>query len=172
MRVSKVWAIGAGLLLLTCKGEDTPSVEPKLQWVSNSVVAADDQRDSLVLVEFRYEDGDGDVGLEPSDTSYPFAYGDPYFYNFQVRYWHCVDGQWVRPLNPLQPRDTLDLSERLLNMTPTGKHKSIKGNLTLRLPAKPYQYEGDSVRFECRLIDRALHQSPWVLSDLVVLRLR
>lgn len=162
-----------GLMTLwSCRGEDTVSERPELAWVSSEIVSATPERDSLVLLQFRYADGNGDLGLEPRDSLYPFAYGDPFFYNFQVRYWHCIDGRWIAPLNPLSPADTLVLSERLPNLTPSGKHKGISGDLTLRIPAKPYGYAGDSVRYECRLVDRALNTSPWVLTETLFLQVR
>jgi hypothetical protein len=74
-------------------------------------------------------------------------------------------------MNPLLgPNDTLVLHQRLKNLTPTGKNKSIEGDLTVVIPARPYSYRGDSVRFEIQLIDRALHRSNKIITSAILLQ--
>ncbi|MFZ9756048.1 MAG: hypothetical protein ACO3DK_08455, partial [Bacteroidia bacterium] len=73
MRFSKVLFMGL-TMLWACRGEDTVSERPELAWVSSEIVSATPERDSLVLLQFRYADGNGDLGLEPRDSLYPFAF--------------------------------------------------------------------------------------------------
>jgi hypothetical protein len=127
--------------------------------------------DSFVEVEVVFSDADGDIGLEDSDTLFPFGKNDPAHYNLLVYYQDKKNGLWQYPLNPLLgAKDTLVLHQRLKNLTPSGRNKSIHGNLTVVIPARPYQYRGDSVRYEVQLIDRALHRSNKIITPAIFLQ--
>ena len=126
--------------------------------------------DSFVEIDLGYEDGDGDVGLDDADTLWPFGYKQREFYNLKVYYQQKIGTQWIYPMNPLMgPTDTLVLHERIRNITPSGMNKAIHGNLVLTLPARPFQYRGDTVRFTIQLTDRALHKSNVVVTPSILL---
>jgi hypothetical protein len=127
--------------------------------------------DSFVEVEVGFEDADGDIGLEDSDTLFPFGQGDPAFYNLLVYYQEKKGANWIYPMNPLLgATDTLVLHQRLKNVTPTGKNKSISGNLTVVIPARPYQYRGDTVRYLLQLVDRKLLRSKQIVTPAIFLQ--
>src|SRR5690606_12399297 len=94
-------------------------------------------KDSLVEVVLNYTDGDGNIGLEPADTLPPFQFGGPYFYNLIIHIYHVENGI-EKPLYFPLTTDTINFNDRIKNLTPTGKHKSIQGELKLSLNAKPY----------------------------------
>ena len=48
-------------------------------------------RGVLVL---RYQDGNGDIGLESWDTLPPFNYGSKYYYNLVIKYFEMQHGEW------------------------------------------------------------------------------
>lgn len=126
-------------------------------------------KDSFIAMNFSFTDGDGDIGLSEEDTAYPFAYGQPYFYNLKVWMLEKKNGVWRKLQDPLNPGDSLNFHERLLPITPTGRYKWVEGQLTLRVPAEYYTLKPDTVKIQVELIDRALHSSgvqeteTWVL---------
>lgn len=127
--------------------------------------------DSFVEVDLGFSDADGDIGLNDNDTLFPYGLGDPGFYSLFVYYQHKIGGIWVYPQNPLMgPGDTLVLHERLKNLTPSGKSKAIEAKVKLIIPARPFQYRGDSVRFKIYLLDRALQRSNEILTPSILLQ--
>lgn len=116
-------------------------------------------RDSMVKITLSYTDGDGDIGLEPSDTFPPFQFGGPYFYNLFIGVIQIENGMEKPILIPLTT-DTLHYNDRIGNLTPTGKNKSISGELQIMLKAEPYPgIQPDSMYYTIQLADRKLHKS-------------
>jgi hypothetical protein len=159
-------------LLCACKGgKYTIPSSPQLFHEGIYVFNSGFGYDSFVEVALRFEDADGDIGLNESDTMYPFGMGQPAQYNLLVYYQDKKGQQWQYAKNPLLGvNDTLVLHQRIGNITPSGKNKAIQGNLTLVIPARPYTYRGDSVRFEIQLMDRALHRSKKILTPAIFLQ--
>lgn len=116
-----------------------------------------------------YKDGDGDIGLEDKDSFPPFNYGGKYFYNLIIDYFVMKNGVWIKPPNPLSAADTIFFSERIPNITPTGKQKWIEGNLRVRIPANPFDLKPDTIRFGLQLIDRSLKKSDQIFSKSITL---
>lgn len=170
--ISGLFMVSALWLMLGCNGgKDTIPSPPTLVFNGIYPYNSGFGYDSFVEVDVSFSDADGDIGLEDSDTLFPFGGGDPAFYNLLVYYQDKKNGQWRYPMNPLLgPNDTLVLHQRLKNLTPTGKNKSIEGDLTVVIPARPYSYRGDSVRFEIQLIDRALHRSNKMITSAILLQ--
>lgn len=153
-----------------CKSKDTVSFVPKL--VLNGIYKFNSGNgyDSFVEIDLNYEDGDGDIGLTNADTLYPFGMKQPGFYNLLVYYQQKVGSRWIYPMNPLlKIPDTLVLHERIQNITPTGKSKAIHGNLIVTIPARPFSYRGDTVRFTIQLMDRAMHRSQMIITPSILL---
>lgn len=127
--------------------------------------------DSFVYIRLSYTDGDGDLGLNEDDTTGAFGYGQPDFYNLQVLMYEKKNGAWIRPMNPLAPvPDTIQFSERIPRITPTGRYKWISGNLELNIPAAPYSLKPDTVKYRIRLTDRMLHRSDWIETPVVIFK--
>lgn len=128
-------------------------------------------KDSFILLELYYRDGDGDVGLDPGDTMPPFNAAGDEFYNLKVWMLEKKNGKWVKPINPLSiPPDTLNFHERIQRITPTGRAKWIEGMISLNVLAEPYGLKPDTVMVQARLTDRSLKRSALVSSDIIVLR--
>lgn len=127
--------------------------------------------DSLVYVDFLFEDGDGDIGLSEADTFGGFAFGRYDFHNVKVYMQFLSAGRWEYALNPLTGnRDTIDFHERLPRLVNSEKQKAVSGEMRLNIPAKPYGFRADSLRFIIRISDRALNRSPWDTSQTVFLK--
>lgn len=108
-----------------------------------------------------FTDGDGDVGLDESDSSAPFDTASPYYNNLFVDYEELRNGTWT-PITFEIP-----LCYRIPRITPTGQNKALEGEIAVAIepwpivPGNTY----DTVRFHVRLYDRALNESNRVTSD-------
>lgn len=120
-----------------------------------------------------FTDGDGDIGLDQGDTLAPFV--GQYYYNFYLDYYLMEEGAWTYKFA---------ISNRILVITPTGQNKALEGEIaraiqTIQIPGAPPQpwygdlsdaEQGDTVRFDVRLIDRALHTSNTATTGIIVLQ--
>jgi hypothetical protein len=123
--------------------------------------------DSIVLIELDYTDGDGDIGLEPADTLAPFNYGSKFFYNLFINVYKVEDGKSMPIIIPLTT-DTVKYNDRILNLTPTGKNKSIFGKINLNINALPYPgIFPDSMYYTIQIADRNLHLSNIVQTPIM-----
>ncbi|MBC7425340.1 MAG: hypothetical protein H7321_02290 [Bacteroidia bacterium] len=126
-------------------------------------------KDSVINISLSYTDGDGDIGLNSSDTFPPFNFGSPYFYNLKVDYISIENGIEVPVIIPLTS-DTINFNDRITVLTPTGKDKAISGDLTLHLGASPYPgLTPDSVFFRITLFDRSLKKSNQIVTPVIKL---
>jgi hypothetical protein len=115
--------------------------------------------DSLIEIFISYSDVNGDIGLSDSDTLGEFAFGNKAFYNLFVDYFVKDSGQWIMPVSPFNPLDTMNFNERLPNLTPTGNNKYLKGNMRLFIPVAPLGLTPDTVKFRITMWDRELNPS-------------
>jgi len=147
------------LLLFSCKidapmfpNEPIVKLEKVEQYQRNG-------KDSSVVITLSYSDGDGDIGLNPSDTFPPFNFGSPYFYNLIVKVYEVESGMQLPIIIPLTT-DTIFFNDRITNLTPTGKNKSITGNISINLNAIPYPgILPDTMIYKIKIIDRKLNVS-------------
>lgn len=101
-----------------------------------------------------FTDGDGDLGLDPSDDQPPFDSASIYYNNFFLKYEEMQNGVWETPDLPLA------VNYRIPRITPSGQNKTLQGDIAVDLfwpirPGSPY----DTVRFEVMIVDRALNES-------------
>jgi len=118
-----------------------------------------DGKDSSVVITLNYTDGDGDIGLEETDTFPPFNFGSAYFHNLLIQVYRIENGVKIPIIIP-STTDTLNFNDRIKNLTPTGKIKSISGQIKINLNAKPYPgILPDSMSYKVQIIDRKLNKS-------------
>lgn len=160
------------LLLLSCKSDKNKFSEvPFLQIDGTYVYNNGVDKDSFVLAQLYYHDGDGDVGLNAGDTFSPFGANDAEFYNLKIWMLEKKNGVWIKPVNPLSPtKDTLNFHERLPVLTPSGRVKWIEGHLDVRIPAEPFSLKPDTIKLQFQLTDRSLKRSKLVESEVLVLK--
>lgn len=104
------------------------------------------------VLTFAFQDGKGDIGLQPGDTFPPFQRGGDYYYNLVITYFEKQQGQWIEiPLDP-------SFSARIPLLNPDYPGKPIKGFIsdTLLLDPAP---SFDTVKFDVFIYDRALNKS-------------
>lgn len=130
-------------------------VIPTLELVEIEKIRHPDGRDSLITIKFKYTDGDGDIGLTDKDTFSPFRFGEPYFSNLWVELEYFENGTWFNTDD-----DSLQLSQRLVNLTPKGDVKSIRGTIDFKMPVKPTPFfTHKQIRLTFTLVDRSKNES-------------
>jgi hypothetical protein len=121
-----------------------------------------------------YTDGDGDIGLDQSDTGYPYHSGGSYYYNFFITYYECDHGVFTEvPLlswnNTTQEYDTLTFNARIPVLLPKEKKQGIKGVIRNEMFIYNPLAKSDTIQFKVKIIDRALHFSNEITTPPIVL---
>ncbi len=149
--------------LAGCIKEDQYPIIPRIEFGSFATAKDINGKDSLGAVTITYTDGDGDIGLYSWDTI------EPRKYNFYLKFMQVVNKQLVE----VKPVDsTITFNSRIPILTPAGRNKNIKGNITMYLElyfARPL-LKSDTVAFEIYIKDRALNSSNVVESPLFLLK--
>ena len=139
------------LLLPACRRTEKYAVEPYIEFVSLEPINEPDNGMDVRLI-FKFQDGDGDIGLDAADIQPPFDTASVYYYNCFITYFEKQNGEFVEvelpsTLNMRIPRLSYNLPE------------SMSGEISLDLyannPFSPY----DTIRYELYIVDRALHHS-------------
>lgn len=139
------------LLLSACRKEEKFSYVPAIEFVSLEAIE-DEGSWTDVRLTIKFQDGDGDIGLDDDDLKAPFDTSSIYYYNCFITYFEKQNGEFVEvelpsTLNMRIPRLSYDCPE------------SISGELYLDLfannPFSPY----DTIRYELFIVDRALNHS-------------
>ncbi len=147
--------VALALMASGCVKEPPYPVEPVISFERF------EQTPTSAKLTLSFTDGDGDVGLDASDQQPPFDEGSEYYHNLFLIYEELHNGVWVRP--DLE----LENNFRIPRITPTGQNKVLQGEIDVDLfwplndPNSPF----DTVRFEVRMYDRALHQSNVIHTD-------
>ncbi len=137
---------GLTLPLGAClKVKDYPDV-PQIK-VLNAYIDPFDS--TAAYVNFQFNDGDGDIGLEQGDTLPPYNFGSEFYNNLYVEYLEKQNGVWVK---------TDDLLSRIPSITPKGKVKTLEGEIQLKTFVKVTS-PNDTFMYALTLIDRSLHKS-------------
>ena len=165
-----------GLLLLalavcSCQKPVEYPIEPRITYEGFTyLINADSTFSGEGIIAFSYTDGDGDLGLDDGDTLPPFGFHDTHYYNMVIDYLKCVNGEFVKtpllsPHVPTSPADTLVLYDtvtfnaRFKRLRDSEEPKAISGTMEYKLTVQNPFSPNDTVKFEIRILDRALHES-------------
>jgi len=159
-----------GMLLLTlavlsCQKPVEYPIEPKIAYEGFTYLFNPDSTFSGEgVISFSYTDGDGDLGLDDADTLSPFGFNDAHYYNMLVDYLKCVNGEFVK--TPLlswnaqtQSYDTVTFNARFKRLRDSEEPKAISGTMDYTLTVQNPFSPNDTIKFEIRILDRALHES-------------
>lgn len=150
-------------LLVSCVEKEQYPLEPVIKYAGFMVDTTAQGYDSLGIVTITYTDGDGDLGLDSTDTV------EPYLYNYFFTFKEMKNGI----LQPVElPDPAVNFNARIPILTPTGKNKNISGEIvrTLELYQAWDALSSDTIGFEIYIMDRALHVSNIVESPLYMIR--
>ena len=157
-----------GILLLTlasCQKEVEYPIEPKITYQGFTyLINADSTFSGQGVLSFSYTDGDGDLGLNASDSLPPFNSSSPYYYNLIVDYQKFENGTFHSvPLLSwnveTQSYDTVSFNARFKRLIAGDESKPISGDMDYTLFVQNPFSPNDTVRFAVKIIDRALHES-------------
>lgn len=143
--------------LFSCKKQESFSDIPYLEFVRYELKDSTDalgNQSKFCNFYLHFTDGDGDIGLFETDTMGSFQY------NLFVNYFELhQDSLYQVEVNP-------PFHSRIPDLTPVGQNKSLKADI---------QYEvnityrnSDTIQFRFKLLDRALNESEWVNSGMIV----
>lgn len=168
------------MVMQSCTKSNNASPIPMLEYKDYSKLKTNAGKDSLVIINMTFEDGDGDIGLSESDSFPPFRFGSPNFYNLLVEF-YTIDNDKPRKItsqflqDPITG-DTVNFNQRISNITPEGRDKYINGRIKLLTPFQTVlDYSmplPDSVYYTITLQDRSLNNSNTVQSPVIVLDLQ
>ncbi len=147
--------------LLSCDMPDYPP-EPRIEFQGYERYTVTTGDSALVLV-FSFEDGDGDLGLDPQDTFPPFNLGSPYYYNIYTFYYEKIGGQFQEVTISEFSTDTIRFHGRFPRLDKQYPDRYLKGTLRYKLPYF-LPRKSDTVRFRVFIYDRALHRSNEILT--------
>ena len=172
--MKKRYLIGLLLLALAVSACQKPveySIEPKIAYAGFTyLINPDSTFSGEGVISFSYTDGDGDLGLDDADTLPPFGFNDAHYYNMVVDYMKCVNGEFVK--TPLlswnaqtQSYDTVSFNARFKRLRDSEEPKAISGTMDYKLTVQNPFSPNDTVKFEIRIFDRALHESNVIQTD-------
>ncbi len=155
------FSIAIGLLWSCQKDEEYPP-EPIIEF-SDLVFLNNDSS----LFKLNFTDGDGDIGLAQGDTFPPFDDASKYYTNIFITYkfWDTASLSWeyfyLPPVPPSTDSTKFSYNYRIPRITNIGQNKTLKGEIIVALPGKGLLYIAGHTRFkyECFIVDRALHES-------------
>lgn len=127
------------------------------------------------ILRFEFTDGDGDLGLEKSDTLSPFNPGSKYYYNLIIDYFEVRNGVETPVLltfynSETEQYDTVYLSARIPLLTPKGSNKALTGEINDTIFIYNYYSEFDTLFLKFKIVDRALHESNLESTSYIVRR--
>jgi len=131
------------------------------------------------VIALSYTDGDGDLGLDDADTTYPFGFNDPHYYNMVVDYLKAENGVFVKtpllsphvstsPADTLVLYDTVTFNARFHRLRDNDDPKAISGTMEYKLTVQNPFSPNDTIKFEIRIIDRALHESNVIQTEPII----
>ena len=168
------------LMVISCQKPVEYPIEPRVEYLGFTYLFnADNTFSGEGIVAFSYTDGDGDLGLDDGDTIYPFGFHDAHYYNLEIDYLKCVNGVFEKtpllsPHVPTSPADTLVLYDtvtfnaRFKRLRDNEDPKAISGTMDYRLTVQNPLSPNDTIKFEIRILDRALHESNVIQTEAII----
>lgn len=152
VKILLFFGITSLLFLFSCVKEKHYPVEPQIEYIGYYVMKDANNLDSLGKIAFSYTDGDGDLGLNPSDSI------GEYRFNFFLDIYQVKNGAEEKIS---LPDSNVNFNGRLPNLTPDGVNKSISGTIerTLELYWLRLANISDTIFFKFYVKDRALNSS-------------
>lgn len=159
-----LFAISFLFLLQNCrKPEEFPSI-PYLEFVSFAKITTPNGIDDKGILTLFFTDGDGDMGLSESDTLSPYNADSEFHYNFFIDYFEKQNGTFVKVDLPFS------LNSRIPILNTTDNSRPLKGNIEIELFINNILSPYDTIRFECKICDRALNISNQIVTPEIIIK--
>lgn len=149
------------LALASCRKYEEYPPEPEIGYVDFVFLVNEETGISEnAVLSISYRDGDGDIGLEQSDTLAPYHFTGEYHYNLIIKLFERQNGVFVEM--------PYAFNYRIPPLIPKDQKKSIKGIIENELPIYDPNSSFDTIRFTVKVIDRALNISNEVTTPAFV----
>ena len=161
------------MLLASCQKKVDYPIEPKITYEGFAyLINADTTLTGDGVLSIGYTDGDGDLGLDDSDTIYPFGPNDPHYYNIIIDYLKWNGTEFVStPLTywneQTQSYDTISFNARFKRLIDGDEPKPISGTIEYKMTLLNPLSPNDSIKLRAKIIDRALHESNTIETDII-----
>ncbi len=139
-------------LLCGCYPHDKFSEIPHIEFVSIEKIDDGTGVDSQAELVVHFQDGDGNIGLDESDTTGVFSQDSLYYYNFFIEYYEKQQGEWV----PVELPTPLHVRVPVLSQNVP---ESIEGDIKVLTYINNLFSSYDTVKLSCYLVDRDLNKS-------------
>ncbi len=170
----KVWNNIFVILLLVfffsqCRKIEQYPNEPQISFLD---VIVKDSLDVLenkikhVTLKFRVIDGDGDIGLDETDTIGPYSRDSAYYYNLFIKEYEKIGEEFVEVEENQFPRNY-----RIPNLTPEGQNKTLIATVSVEIE---YGYSDlaplkfTKFKYYFKLVDRSFNFSNTDTSSLII----
>ena len=138
-------------------------LKPEIEFGGFSTMRDVSGKDSVGLITISYTDGDGNIGLDSNDKV------EPYKYNYYLKFMQFKNKQLV---DVLPQGSTENFNARIPILTPNGRNKNIKGDITrtIQLYFARQALQSDTIAFEIYIKDRTLLESNVIQTPLFVIK--
>ncbi|HBF87741.1 MAG TPA: hypothetical protein DDX39_03780 [Bacteroidales bacterium] len=152
-------------ILFSCKAPEVYPDEPEITFKEIIVKDTSDLLNDIKMVKiiFSLIDGNGDIGLDESDTIAPYNQGSIYYYNLYVSFFEKHDGIFEE-ITDLQ----VPYYYRIPNVSKEGQNKTLKADIQVDIDYL-YPIKYDTVYYEIYIYDRALNQSNTITTNTIIL---
>ena len=151
------------VILFSCKKKEQYPVIPHIEYIDFTKIPTANNIDDKGTLKFSFTDGDGDIGLDPSDTLAPYNPGSPWYFDLFITYYEKQKGNYVAVVLPMEN------NSRIPVITPEGVNKSIKGDIEVELfinnPISSY----DTICYNVQIADRALNLSNTIRTPDIII---
>ena len=151
-------------LLFSCMKKESFSVIPQIGFADYFNMFDTTKIAKTGVLTITFQDGDGDIGLNPWELNPPFDTASYFYYNYFIDLYEKKNGTFVKDTTLKPP-----LRYRIPNLTPNDPNKAIKGFIVDTIPLNPAPV-WDTIMFSMFIYDRALHKSNVVFTPEIIVR--
>lgn len=154
--------LGLAIFVISCQTfEDFPP-EPSISYNDFQLFIDTISGAQHGVLFINYIDGDGDIGLDQSDTMPPYHFGGDFHYNLLVQLFELKQNELVK--------NDADFNARIPPLIDKEQTKSIQGVIEyeMLLWDAVSEHLSDTIQFRVQLIDRALNMSNEISTPYIV----
>ncbi|TAE68448.1 MAG: hypothetical protein EAZ85_14185 [Bacteroidetes bacterium] len=164
--------IFATFLLVGCYTKPEFSTTPNISFVGIDKFTVTNplttSREDSIIIKIKFQDGDGDLGLDQGDTLGTFKRGQPNHFNYKISVF-VKNGAIFNPLPLPDPSFTYD--GRFPRLEDRGRKNPLEGILTRNISFKQSSFVANTIlKFRIKIYDRALNVSNEIETSEVVVR--
>jgi|ERR1035437_725754 hypothetical protein len=144
----------------SCQKPKTFSNIPQITYLDFVKFQSISGNDSAGILKFNFTDGDGDIGLNPWDTT--GAYTGTYYSDFFAIQSELINDVWHQ--------DTYKFNERIPFLTAEGSSKALQGEIDISWSLNNPIKQIDTVKWEFWICDRALNLSNHLFTPQIIVK--